>query len=120
MTTESKVIFLRPQIKASERRTSDRLKYPVYERAEITVDGASYKIHNISVTGVKFIGRMDRMPEVESRVSGKIFFTHQKSIEFVGTVVRVVGDLVTINFIDPLEQNHLQEEQSRFNATHII
>jgi hypothetical protein len=112
----SNVIYLNRIRDNSERRTNLRLKYPVFERPAILINDETFRIHNISETGVKFIGNVSNAPDPETVVRGTIYFTDYNPFEFVGSVVRVIGDLIILRFERPIPTELFKAEVAKFDT----
>jgi hypothetical protein len=72
----------------TSRREYFRLPYPVTTGAVLVVEGANYKVDEISERGLRIVTGVGRFP-VNSRVSGTLVLTAGLRCSVTGTVLRV-------------------------------
>jgi hypothetical protein len=70
------------------RREYFRLPYPVSSGAQLSVEGANYKVGELSERGLRVITGVGRFP-VNSRVEGTLLLTAGLTCKVAGTVLRV-------------------------------
>lgn len=75
-----------PMLKS--RREYFRLPYPVSSGAMLSVEGASYKVDELSERGLRITTGVGRFP-VNSRVEGELILTAGLRCKVAGTVLRV-------------------------------
>jgi hypothetical protein len=72
----------------SSRREYFRLPYPVTTSAVLAVEGANYKVDEVSERGLRIVSGVGRFP-VNSRVTGTLMLTAGLRCVVSGTVLRV-------------------------------
>ena len=82
-----------PMLKS--RREYFRLPYPVSSGAMLSVEGANYKVNELSERGLRVTTGADVLP-VNSRVEGLLLLTAGLSCKIAGTVLRVDGNSVIV------------------------
>jgi hypothetical protein len=70
------------------RREYFRLPYPISSGAVLTVDGANYKVDEVSERGLRIVTGVGRFP-VQARVSGTLTLAAGMKCMVSGTVLRV-------------------------------
>jgi len=70
------------------RREYFRLPYPVSTGALLSVEGANYKVDELSERGLRVVTGVGRFP-VNSRVEGTLILTAGLNCKVTGTVLRV-------------------------------
>ena len=96
-----------------ERRGRPRIKYHFAKRPTIFVQDVAYRVINISQNGVKFIAPPTHIPEVDKKVKGSINMGGPTRFDFTATVLRIIGDLVILQFDEPIPHEEFQFELSR-------
>jgi hypothetical protein len=81
--------------KLSSRREYFRLPYPVSAIVTLAVNGASYKVGEISEKGLRVISGVGRFP-VDSRVHGMLTFAMGTRCAVTGKVLRIEDDSFVI------------------------
>ncbi len=101
----------------SSRREYFRLPYPVSAGAVLTVEGANYKVDEISERGLRIVSGVGRFP-VESRIQGTLTLTAGLKCPVSGTVLRVDDN----SFVVKLEKGptcyDVIREQRHLSRTH--
>jgi hypothetical protein len=98
---------LRPRIftqHGDDRRIEQRVKFSVSNHPVLVVHGVSFRILDISRTGVRFVGANLANMNLSSVVSAKIFFKDHGDVAIRAKVVRIVGDLIALHFDEPLSK----------------
>jgi hypothetical protein len=75
-----------PMLKS--RREYFRLPYPISSGAMLSVEGANYKVDELSERGLRVTTGVGRFP-VDSRIEGTLQLTAGLSCKVAGTVLRV-------------------------------
>jgi hypothetical protein len=75
----------------TSRREFFRLPYPITSGATLAVDGANYKVGEISERGLRVISGVGRFP-VDSRISGTLTLAMGLQCTVTGTVLRIEDD----------------------------
>lgn len=92
------------------RRKSIRLKYPIKDRPQIGIKGRGYPIIDISLTGMKFRYTAGISVPKGTQIEAPVQFGDRAQLTIKGTVVRVLGDLIMINFAKPIDRKILSKE----------
>lgn len=74
--------------KLSSRREYFRLPYPITSGATLVVDGATYKVGELSERGLRIISGMGRFA-VDARIQGTLTLAVGVTCPVSGTVVRI-------------------------------
>jgi hypothetical protein len=75
----------------SSRREYFRLPYPVSTGATLTLEGANYKVGEVSERGLRIVSGVGRFP-VDSQVEGLLTLTAGVRCMVKGTVLRIEED----------------------------
>ena len=101
----------------SSRREYFRLPYPISTGAVLAMEGASFKVDEVSERGLRIISGVGRFP-VNSRIEGTLTLTAGLRCKISGTVLRVDDN----SFIVQLEQGptcyDVIREQRHLARTH--
>ncbi len=74
----------------SNNRDFFRLEYPAADRPTIVVSGMTYEVLDLSEEGVKFAVPSSFKPNPALKIRGTITFKDGKSVDVVGTVLRIL------------------------------
>ncbi|HEV7606636.1 MAG TPA: PilZ domain-containing protein, partial [Steroidobacteraceae bacterium] len=77
--------------KLSSRREFFRLPYPITSGATLAVDGANYKVGELSERGLRIVSGVGRFA-VDMRVQGTLTLAMGLSCPVTGTVLRIEDD----------------------------
>ena len=75
----------------TSRREFFRLPYPITSGATLAVDGANYKVGEISERGLRVVSGVGRFP-VNARIQGTLTLTMGLQCAVAGTVLRIEDD----------------------------
>jgi hypothetical protein len=92
-------------ISSDEKRASVRTKFHYSGRPNLVIEHTYLSILNISRTGLKLVSPIFQTPG--SSISGWIRHNNQNTIYIEGKVMRVVGNLVAVQFDNMLSQKEL-------------
>jgi hypothetical protein len=81
--------------KLTTRREFFRLPYPVTTGATLSVDGASYKVGEVSERGLRIISEIEKFP-VESQIQGTLTLTMGLRCTVSGKVLRIEDGAVVV------------------------
>jgi hypothetical protein len=81
--------------KLSSRREFFRLPYPITSGATLAVDGANYKVGELSERGLRVVSGVGRFA-VDSQVQGTLTLAMGLSCPVTGTVVRIEDDAFVV------------------------
>jgi hypothetical protein len=98
----------------SSRREFFRLPYPVTCNATLSVDGASYKVGEISEKGLRILSGVGRFA-VESRIHGMLTFAMGSRCAVTGRVLRIDDDCFIVQLERGPSSKDVMKEQ-RFVA----
>ena len=79
----------------TSRREYFRLPYPITSGATLVVDGANYKVGEISERGLRIITGIGRFP-VDAHIEGTLTLTMGLRCAVSGTVLRIEDDAVVV------------------------
>jgi hypothetical protein len=85
--------------KLTSRREYFRLPYPITSGATLAVDGANYKVGELSERGLRIVSGVGRFA-VDSRVQGTLTLAVGVTCPVMGTVLRIEDD----SFVVKLER----------------
>jgi hypothetical protein len=85
--------------KLTSRREYFRLPYPITSGATLAVDGANYKVGELSERGLRVVSGVGRFA-VDSRVQGTLTLAVGVTCAVMGTVLRIEDD----SFVVKLER----------------
>jgi hypothetical protein len=102
------------QMKLTSRREFFRLPYPVSANAVLAVDGANYKVGEISERGLRIISGVGRFA-VDSTVQGTLTLTMGVRCRVTGKVLRIGEDHFVVQLEAGPTCNDVMREQ-RFVA----
>lgn len=96
-----------------ENRRFFRIKYPVDFRPELIIDGHIYKLVDVSVSGMRFIGTNVKNLEVGNLIVATIGFQTGARVTVRGNIVRIIDDYVMVNFENHIPKKVLKDEADR-------
>ena len=79
----------------TSRREYFRLPYPITSGATLVVDGANYKVRELSERGLRVVAGFGRFP-VDAPVEGTLILTMGVRCPISGSVLRVEDDSVVL------------------------
>ncbi|MEO8020132.1 MAG: PilZ domain-containing protein [Pseudomonadota bacterium] len=81
--------------KLSSRREFFRLPYPITSGATLAVDGANYKVGELSERGLRVVSGVGRFA-VDTRLQGTLTLAMGLSCAVTGTVLRIEDDVFVL------------------------
>ncbi len=81
--------------KLTSRREFFRLPYPVTSGATLAIEGANYKVEEVSERGLRIVSDMARFP-VDTEVQGTLILTMGLKCPIAGKVLRVEEGAVVV------------------------
>jgi hypothetical protein len=85
--------------KLTSRREYFRLPYPITSGATLSVDGANYKVGELSERGLRIVSGVGRFP-VDAQLQGTLTLAVGVTCPITGTVLRIEDD----SFVVKLER----------------
>jgi hypothetical protein len=102
---------------SSGERQHHRIQYPLAARPNITIEGRSYEVLDLSEGGLRFKTEDTLSFALKQQLSGMVRFRRTESVEVRGSVVRIVGREVALKFEAGMPLRIIIEEQ-RFLREH--
>ena len=95
----------------TSRREYFRLPYPITSGAVLTVEGANYKVEEISEKGLRFVAG-DGKFEVDARIEGMLILTMGTQCQVAGTVLRIENNAWVVKLErGPSSQDVMREQR---------
>jgi hypothetical protein len=101
----------------SSRREFFRLPYPVTTSATLAVDGASFKVDEVSEGGLRITSGVGRFP-VAAKVQGTLTLTMGPRCQVTGTVLRVDSDSFVLKLERGLSCYDVMREQRHVSKSY--
>ena len=96
----------------NERRRHFRLRFPLKERATLSVDGMTLEVYEVSESGLRLA--MDKPVKFKSNlIKGDLCFADGTVLKVKGTVFRKEKNTIVLANVDGLSFKHLMQEQMR-------
>jgi hypothetical protein len=95
---------------AQENRTNFRVKFPFGHRPVVCVRTYNLQLSDLSETGMKLVSAPGFAPNVGETIKGKLTFADGHCDHFQGVVVRVVGDLIALQFTNYFDRSRVEKE----------
>ncbi len=95
----------------TSRREYFRLPYPITSGAVLTVEGANYKVEEISEKGLRFVAGAGKF-EVDARIEGMLVLTMGTQCPIAGTVLRIENNAWVVKLErGPSSQDVMREQR---------
>jgi len=94
----------------TSRREYFRLPYPVTSGARLAVEGANYKVEEISEGGLRLVCSGENFP-LEQSVQGVLTLTSGMRCTVIGTVLRIEEECVVLKLSHGLTNSDVFREQ---------
>jgi hypothetical protein len=94
----------------TSRREYFRLPYPITSGAALAVDGANYKVAEVSERGLRVVSGVGRFP-VEATITGTLTLATGVRCQVTGTVLRIDADCFIVKLERGLSSTDVIREQ---------
>ena len=102
--------------KLSSRREYFRLPYPITSGAVLDVEGAHYKVGEVSERGLRIVSGVGRFA-VDATIEGTLTFTNGARCQIKGSVLRVEDDCYIVRLDRGPSSQEVMREQRHLAKT---
>lgn len=97
--------------KGSNKREFYRIRYPIWDRPVMKLDGSYFEVMDIAEKGIKFFCKecSEFMPDAEIQFT--LTFHDNESLELEGTILRVYSTAVVIYLEEDIPLGRIIKEQ---------